>query len=138
VEIREQVGEENIFIFGLTAAEVEERRRQGISGRAAIEASPVLRETLDAIGSGVFSPGEPGRFAELVDVLTNYDHFLVTADFDSYYASQRAVGELWRRPPAWWKASALNTARMGWFSSDRTIREYAQEIWEVPTRGEGS
>jgi starch phosphorylase len=135
VEIKEQVGDDNIFIFGLTAQEVEERRRQGISGRDAIAASPALRETLDAIGSGVFSPGEPGRFGELVDILTNYDHFLVTADFDSYYATQRRVGDLWRSGSAWWTASALNTANVGFFSSDRTIREYAQEIWNVPTFG---
>ena len=92
----------------------------------------MLKEVLDAVGSGVFSHDEPGRFAELVDVLTHHDHFLVCADFDSYAATQREVASRWRDPKAWWQSSALNTARMAWFSSDRTISEYASEIWNVP------
>jgi starch phosphorylase len=137
VEIRERVGADNIEIFGLTAAEVETRRRQGINSADAIAASPMLREVLDEIGSGVFSPDEPDRYRELVDVVTNHDHFLVAVDFDSYAAAQRQVAARWHDRALWWRTSMLNTARVGWFSSDRTIREYASEIWGVPTIGEG-
>jgi starch phosphorylase len=131
VEIRDRVGAENIFIFGMTAEEVEERRRGGISATDVLAASPMLREVLDEVGSGVFSPDEPDRYRELVDVLTNHDHFMVSADFDSFAAAQRQVAAKWRDRPAWWRSSVLNTARVGWFSSDRTIREYAEEIWRV-------
>ena len=131
IEIGERVGWDNIFIFGLTAEQVEARRRQGIDAREAIAASPDLQRALDAIGSGVFSPAEPGRYRELVDVLTHHDHFMVSADFDSYAASQAEVAERWRNRAAWWRASALNTANVAWFSSDRTIREYCDDIWNV-------
>jgi starch phosphorylase len=137
VEIRERVGGENIFIFGLTAEEVEARRQQGIDGRPAIERSVKLAEVLDAIGSGVFSPDEPDRYRGLVDMLTHNDYFMVTADFDSYFEAQRSVFRRWRDKHAWWQAAALNTAHMGWFSSDRTISEYAKEIWDVPVRPPG-
>jgi len=132
VEIKEQVGDDHIFIFGMTAAEAEGRRRQGIDMRDVIAGWEPLREVLDEIGSGVFSPDEPGRYRELIDVLTNYDHFLVCADFASYQGAQRAVADRWRDPTAWWRSSIINTANMAWFSSDRTIREYADEIWHVP------
>jgi starch phosphorylase len=131
VEIRDRVGADNIFIFGMTAEEVEARRRSGINSTDAIAASPMLREVLDEIGSGVFSPDEPDRYRELVDVLTYHDHFMVSADFESYAAAQRQVAAKWRDRSAWWHSSILNTARVGWFSSDRTIREYASEIWNV-------
>ncbi len=133
VEIREKVGDENIFIFGLTAAEVEARRAEGIDARATIAASPRLREALQEISSGVFSPDDPHRYAHLVETLTCYDHFLVTADFDAYCAAQTAVGARWRDQKAWRRSSILNTARVAWFSSDRAIREYAEEIWKVET-----
>jgi starch phosphorylase len=120
VEIRERVGAENIFIFGLTAEEVEARRQQGIDGRAAIERSVKLAEVLEAIGSGVFSPDEPDRYRGLVDMLTHSDYFLVTADFDSYFETQRSVFRRWRDKHAWWQAAALDTARMG--GSPRTVR----------------
>ncbi len=131
IEILERVGDENIFIFGLTAEQAEERRRHGLSARDTIAASPVLQAVLDTIGSGVFSPDEPQRYRELVDLLTDHDYFLVTADFDAYVAAQMQVAERWRDTSAWWRASVLNTARMGWFSSDRAIREYAADIWNV-------
>ncbi|MFT8246353.1 glycogen/starch/alpha-glucan phosphorylase [Roseomonas sp. BN140053] len=134
VEIRERVGPENIVIFGLTAAEVAARKQQGYDARAAVAASPSLAGVLDAVASGVFSPEEPGRYRGLVDGLLNHDTFLVTADFDSYDAAQREVAARWNDPAAWWRASILNTARVGWFSSDRTIREYAEEIWGLPPR----
>jgi starch phosphorylase len=138
VEIRDRVGADNIFIFGLTADEVEARRRHSIDGREAIARSPKLAEVLEAVASGVFSPEEPGRYRGLVDALTHHDYFMVTADFESYFETQRAVFRRWRDKPAWWKSAALNTANMGWFSSDRTIAEYAEEIWNVPVRPPGN
>jgi glycogen phosphorylase len=131
IEIRDRVGEENIFIFGLTAAQAEQRRAEGIEARETIAASLPLHRALDAIGSGLFSPGEPDRFHDLVDVLTYHDHFLVTADFDDFAATQRKVGDRWRDQAAWWRASVFNTAKVGWFSSDRAIREYCDDIWNV-------
>ncbi|HEX3403051.1 MAG TPA: glycogen/starch/alpha-glucan phosphorylase [Acetobacteraceae bacterium] len=131
IEILERVGDDNIFIFGLTAEQAEARRRQGLSGREAIAASPRLEAVLDAIGSGVFSHDDPHRYRELVEILTDHDHFLVTADFEAFVTAQRQVSERWCDPAAWWRSSVLNTSRMGWFSSDRAIREYAEDIWDV-------
>jgi starch phosphorylase len=135
VEIKEQVGDDNIFIFGLDAHQVEnERRTKGIDMSATIAASPLLREVLDELGSGVFSPDDPGRYRGLVDVLTHHDYFMVCADFDAYWNAQLQVDKMWRDKQQWWRSSIINTARMGWFSSDRTIAEYAQEIWNAPFR----
>jgi len=131
VEIRERVGTENVFIFGLTSREVTERRRSGVDARAMIAASPILGEVLDTIASGVFSSDDEDRYMSLLDSMINHDYFLVTADFEAYYAKQREVDSLWRDRTAWWQASILNTARVGWFSSDRAVREYADEIWNV-------
>ena len=135
VEILEHVGPDNIFIFGLTAAEVEARRRAGINPRDAIANSPALTEVLDGIGSGVFSPREPDRFRDIVHALREHDHFLVTPDFDSYADKQRQVAQRWTDRAGWWKSSALNTANVAWFSSDRTISEYAKDIWNVKPTG---
>ena len=132
VEMKEHVGDDNIFIFGLTAEEVEARRALGIDAGETIAKSPILAGVLESIGSGVFSPGEPDRYKPLVDALTYHDYFMVTADFESYYAAQRAVFRKWRDRSAWTKSAAINTANMGWFSSDRTISEYAEDIWNVP------
>lgn len=132
VEMSEQVGMENLFIFGLTAQQVEARRRSGDFGASqAIAASRRLSDVLDAIRSGVFSPDDPSRYTGLVDSLVAYDRFLVCADFDAYWDAQRQVEALWHQPQAWWRKAVLNTAHMGWFSSDRTIREYATEIWNA-------
>ena len=133
IEILERVGEANMFIFGLTAAQVAARRRLGTDSTDVIAASPVLAEVLASVESGVFSPDEPDRYRGLVNGLRYHDHFLVCDDFDDYYATQRRIAELWRRPDDWWQASILNTANVGWFSSDRSIREYASQIWNVPT-----
>ena len=131
VEIRQHVGDENIFIFGLTASEVAEQRAS-FDARAAVAASPSLEQALNAIASGVFSPGDPDRYKDLVAALLHRDHFMVTADFDSYCRQQEAVHARWLEPTRWWGASIRNIAGVGWFSSDRTISEYASEIWNVP------
>jgi starch phosphorylase len=133
IEIRDHVGPDNIFIFGMNAGEVAARAAGGFAAAAAIAASPMLAEVLDALAAGAFSPEEPGRYAGLVDMLRHDDRFMVCADFDSYYATQRRIDALWASPAAWWRASVLNTAGMGWFSSDRAIREYAGQIWHVPS-----
>ena len=101
-----------------------------------IAASPKLSEVFASIESGVFSPDDTNRYRGFVEMLSNHDHFLVTADFDTYYAAQRAVDAHWQNTAAWWRSSILNTARVGWFSSDRTISEYARDIWDVPVRSE--
>ena len=85
--------------------------------------------------SGEFSPGDPGRFESIAHALRHLDHYMVSSDFDSYYGAQRGIDARWQVVPAWTRASILNVARMPWFSSDRTIREYAQDIWNVPVRG---
>ncbi len=133
VEIRQHVGAENIFIFGMTAEQVAVRTQGDMSGYAAVAASPALDQAIQAIASGVFSPDEPERYRELIDAMLARDRFMVTADFDSYNAKQDEVAALWRTQERWWRTSILNIAGMGWFSSDRTIREYAAEIWNVPT-----
>ncbi len=132
LEIREQVGAESMFIFGLEVEAVAERRRAGCDAEDVIAASPLLAEVLDAVESGVFSPDEPDRYRNLVDQLRHHDYFMVCADFDAYHATQRDISALWHQPVEWWQASILNTAGVGWFSSDRAIRQYATEIWDVP------
>ncbi|MCO5072665.1 MAG: glycogen/starch/alpha-glucan phosphorylase [Rhizobiaceae bacterium] len=132
VEIKEQVGDENIVIFGLTAEEVASRRSDGYNPRAIIEGSPELSQALSSISSGVFSPDDPDRYRDLIGGLYEHDWFMVAADFDAYMAAQRRVDELWRDTPLWAEKAIHNVARMAWFSSDRTIRQYAQEIWGVP------
>ena len=131
IEIRELVGPENIVIFGLTAEEVAERKAGGYDPRKLIESSPELSQALSAIASGVFSPDDPGRYRELIGGLYDNDWFMVAADFDAYASAQREVDALWSNPAAWSEKAILNTARMGWFSSDRTIRQYAQDIWGI-------
>jgi starch phosphorylase len=132
IEISEKVGREKMFIFGMTADEVQARWRAGGYAQAAIAASPRLAQVFQDIASGAFSPDERDRFRPLLDELTSHDRFMVTADFDAYWDAQRQVDRTWQDPAAWWRASILNTAHVGWFSSDRTIREYAHEIWRVP------
>ncbi|WP_410478042.1 glycogen/starch/alpha-glucan phosphorylase [Pseudomonas sp.] len=134
VEMCERIGPENMFIFGLKAQQVVARKRTGdLAMHNEIAASPRLEEALRSVSSGIFSPDDPQRYTALVDSLRYDDRFLVCADFDAYWDAQERVEQLWRKPSRWWKASMLNTARVGWFSSDRTIREYAQDIWKVST-----
>jgi starch phosphorylase len=129
LEILERVGADNMFTFGLVAAQVEQRREQR---SLSTPFSPALRQVMEAVGAGVFSPDERDRYCELVADLTTSDWFMVTADFDAYLEAQRRVADRWSSPHDWWRSSVLNTAHMGWFSSDRTIREYAADIWDVP------
>ena len=131
VEMLEHVGEDNIFIFGLTAEEVAQRRREAHSGRSIIAELPLLREALDAISSGVFSPEDPARYHDLVSNLYNNDWWMTCADFQAYWDTQRSLDALWQDQDEWQAKAVRNTARMGWFSSDRSIREYARDIWKA-------
>ncbi|TPL79265.1 glycogen/starch/alpha-glucan phosphorylase [Mesorhizobium sp. B2-3-12] len=132
VEIKEHVGDDNIFIFGLTTEEVADRRNNGYNPRGVIEASPELAQAVAAVSSGVFSPDDPNRYRDLINGLYDSDWFMVAADFDAYAACQRDVDAVWRNSPDWYARAIRNVARVGWFSSDRTIRQYAKEIWNVP------
>jgi starch phosphorylase len=131
IEIRDAVGAENFFLFGLTAKQVVERKRQGLPGRVAYEADEELRQAIDLLASGFFSPEERDLFRPLVDELLGRDEYLCTVDFPSYSACQRTVSDAFKDPVAWSRTSALNIARVGEFSSDRTVREYAAGIWNV-------
>ncbi|MEH3160153.1 MAG: glycogen/starch/alpha-glucan phosphorylase [Sphingomonas taxi] len=131
IEIKDHVGDDNIFIFGLTADEVAERRASGYRGRDAIERSLELGQAVNAIASGVFSPDDPGRYGGLMDGIRDHDWFMLAADFDAYATAQRAVDAKWSDRAAWNRSAVLNVANMGWFSSDRTIGEYARQIWGV-------
>lgn len=131
IEIRDRVGAENIVIFGLTAEEVARKRSNGYDPRQIIEGSRELQQALNAIASGVFSPDDPGRYRELIGGLYDHDWFMVAADFDGYTAAQRAVGTRWRDAAGWRATAIRNIANVGWFSSDRTIAEYAKDIWGV-------
>ena len=132
IEIREQVGPDNIFIFGLTAAEVAERRRHGYSPSAFASANPELAATLELIDSGHFTPGNLADGKPVVDrVLSEGEPFFVLADFDAYCAAQDRVDALYRDHGAWTRKAVLNTVGMGIFSSDRSIREYAERIWRI-------
>jgi glycogen phosphorylase len=131
VEIVERVGRENAFIFGLTADEVEARTASGYMPREVYEASPRLRRVLDFVASGALSPEEPALFRSLVDGLLHHDPYMVLADFDAYVAAQATVDEAWRDQEAWTRKAILNVARCGWFSSDRSVREYAEKIWKT-------
>ncbi|RFB89197.1 glycogen phosphorylase [Rhizobium leguminosarum bv. trifolii] len=131
VEMRDNVGEDNIVIFGLTADEVSKVRSDGHNPRAIIEGSRELAQALSAIGSGVFSPDDRNRYTSLIDGIYSHDWFMVAADFDAYAQAQREVDQIWTNQSDWYTKTINNTARMGWFSSDRTIRQYADEIWRA-------
>lgn len=130
IEIRDHVGDANLFIFGMDAADVMRRRQLGLDATDVIEASPVLKRVIDALDRGEFSPDDPARFAPIAHSLRYLDYYLVSSDFDDYHRTQSLADERWTSGE-WVTSSILNTARMGWFSSDRTIREYADDIWGV-------
>jgi len=131
VEIREEVGPENFFLFGLTAEEVHDLKVKGYDPRSYYESNPLLREAIDQIGSGHFSRGDAGLFGPLVDNLLNHDPYLLLADYQSYIDCQDRVSSAYGDQKGWVRMSVLNVARMGKFSSDRSIREYCENIWKI-------
>jgi glycogen phosphorylase len=131
IEIRQRVGSDNFFLFGLTESEVATHRSGQYQPRDRYTTDPKLREVLDAIKEGRFSTSDGSRFQPLITNLLEHDHFFVLEDFPAYRACQQQVEDTWRDAPQWTRASILNTARCGWFSSDRAIREYCERIWRV-------
>ena len=132
VEICEEVGADNMFLFGLTAQEVAHERRVGWDAQAAIAANPELALVLEMLGNGYFSPEQADRYRSLVDSLTvDGDSYLITADYPAYVATQERVDQLYCQPDEWTCRAILNVARMGKFSSDRTVAEYGADIWGV-------
>ncbi|HLD10385.1 MAG TPA: glycogen/starch/alpha-glucan phosphorylase [Methylophilaceae bacterium] len=132
IEIKEEVGDENIFIFGLTAAQVVETRANGYNPLDYYNANPELKQALDMIASGFFSVDDLGRYRAIFDALVNKgDHYLLLADYASYMAAQDEVDRVYQDQDEWTRRAVLNVARIGKFSSDRTIGEYAKNIWKV-------
>lgn len=131
IEIREAVGPENFFLFGLNAEEVLAHRRAGVTGYGAYLALPELREVIDLVRSGFFCPEERDLFHPLLDKVLGHDEYMTLTDFAAYSACQREVGTAYRDEESWSRKAALNIARLGTFSSDRTVREYAREIWRI-------
>jgi glycogen phosphorylase len=131
IEIRDNVGAEYFFLFGLTAEEVRTMKAGGYNPRGLCASNPELKEVIDQIESGFFSPQNPGLFHPLVDALLHHDTFMLFADYASYIAAQDRVDVAFRDPEAWTKMSILNVARLGYFSSDRSIREYCDKIWKA-------
>jgi glycogen phosphorylase len=134
IEMLDAVGKDNMVIFGLTAEEVTAKRARTEVPRSAIDNSPALREALEMIASGVFSPDDPNRYRDLIGGLYDHDWFMVARDFDAYAAAQAEVDNFWQNHRKWYSMAIRNTAHMGWFSSDRTIRQYAEDIWHVAVR----
>jgi starch phosphorylase len=136
VEIMEEVGPENFFLFGLKAEDVDRLRRIGYDPYRYYESDPELKRVIDQIASGLFSPGESALFAPIVEALLRRgDYFLLLADYRSYVDTQERVDELFRDRDEWMRKAILNTANMGRFSSDRAVMEYAREIWGVQPLG---
>ncbi|MCG7987080.1 MAG: glycogen/starch/alpha-glucan phosphorylase [Candidatus Thiodiazotropha weberae] len=131
VEMREQLGDENIFIFGLQTDDIARLNQLGYQPRQYYESDPRLRRIIDMIANGFFSPEEPTRYRMITDSLLNVDHFKVLADFDAYIGISDQADTIYQQPDTWNRMAILNTARMGYFSSDRTISEYAEKIWQV-------
>jgi starch phosphorylase len=135
IEIRDQVGAESIFIFGHDARQVAELDHGGYQPLRIYESNARLRAVLDAIAGGRFSPEEPDRYRGIVDALLwGGDRYKLLADYDAYVAAQERVDALYRRRDAWLQHAIANVAGMGPFSSDRSVRTYATEIWNVPVR----
>ena len=132
IEIRKEAGNENFFLFGLTALEISDLQRARYNPRLYYDKSPLLREVLDGLRDGRFSSGDRGLFAPLVNDLMNSDRYFVLADFDAYAAAQQEAGKAYADISRWGAMSLLNTARSGKFSSDRTIRQYCEDIWKLP------
>ncbi len=131
IEIREEVGAENFFLFGLTAAEVQQRKSAGYNPRIFYDANPSLKEAIDALASGEFSHGDRGLFEPLVQSLLTSDDYLLLADYQSYIDCQERVSAAYTNKDEWTRMSILNVARIGKFSSDRSIRDYCADIWKT-------
>jgi starch phosphorylase len=131
IEIREEVGAENFFLFGLDNEQVNGLKAQGYNPREHYESNGELREVIDLISSGHFSKGDQGLFKPLVDLMLTRDEYLVFADYPSYIDCQGKVNKAFQDQKVWNRMSILNVARSGKFSSDRSIREYAEKIWKV-------
>ena len=132
IEIRDEVGADNIFMFGLNATEVAELRNKGYNPWDYYYGNEELRQVLEMIGSGFFSPDKPDRFLPIIDALTDGgDHYMLLADYAAYAECHEKIEALYRNPAEWARKAILNVAGMGKFSSDRTIREYAEKIWGV-------
>ena len=131
IEIREAVGAENFFLFGHTATEIQALAQEGGSPASFIEDNAELQEVIQLIRSGLFSHGDCDLFEPLLDSLLHNDPFHVFADYAAYIECQQQISQVFRDEEAWARMSILNTARMGWFSSDRSIREYCDSIWKV-------
>jgi starch phosphorylase len=131
VEIRQEVGPENFFLFGMTVEDVARVRREGYRPGPIVAGNPELREIMELIGSGHFSGGDRELFRPLVENLTQQDPFLVMADYAAYVACHDYIDGVWRDPDDWTRRAILNTAGSGKFSSDRAIREYCENIWRV-------
>lgn len=129
VEMMEEAGRENMFIFGMTVEDVEALHKQGYNPRSYYERNPELRLAIDQLRTGFFSPEDPNLFTPLADNLLNHDRFCLMADFDAYIRAQESVAQLYMDQRAWHRKALLNVAASGKFSSDRTIREYARDIW---------
>ena len=132
IEIRDAVGKENFFLFGLTAPEIADMKAKGYRPRDFYEKDPLLREVLDGLGSGAFSKGDWELFRPLLDELLNKDTYMVLADFQAYIKAQADAGTVYQDRRRWSRMSILNTARSGVFSSDRAVRQYCDDIWKVP------
>lgn len=137
VEMAEHVGDENIFIFGMKAPEVAERQHARRRPSEVIKNSPRLQRIIQQLESGMFSGGDRARFHDILDNIKHHDYFQVVPDFEAYWDMQRHVDEVYQNTAKWAEMAILNTARMGWFSSDRTIRGYAKDIWNAPTSDYG-
>jgi starch phosphorylase len=133
IEIRERVGEENFFLFGLTTPQVMAQKEAGYDPLAHYYGNPELKRAIDWIASGDLADGDAALFQPLVESLLHKDEYLLLADYASYVECQERVDEAYRDAASWTRASILNAARCGYFSSDRTIRQYDEEIWQVPT-----
>ena len=132
IEIRDNVGADNIFIFGNSTPQVQELRRNGYDPRAIYQNNPLLNETLNKIDGGFFCNTDRRRYHDIFNTLVNYgDHYLLLADYADYLATQMRIDELFRTPDAWTRKAILNVAGMGSFSSDRTIREYTVDTWNM-------
>ena len=131
IEIREEVGAENFFLFGLTAPEVERRKREGYNPRAIYDSNANLRQVLDALSSGEFSHGDKSLFEPLVSSLLHGDDYMLLADYQSYIDCQDSVSQAYKNQDDWTRMSILNVARIGKFSSDRSIRDYCADIWKT-------